>query len=52
MERELRPEEEKELTILARKMLHTAPSMTEKEMERYGELFEKSMELRKKEKKK
>lgn len=41
MERELSPEEEKELTILARKMLHTAPPITEKEMERYGELFDK-----------
>lgn len=41
MERELTPDEEKELTILGKKMLHTAPPITEKEMERYIELSDK-----------
>ena len=41
MERELSPEEEKELTILGRKMLHTALPMTKEEEERHKELIEK-----------
>lgn len=41
MERELSPEEEKELTILTKKMLHTAPPMTKEEKERHKELVDK-----------
>ena len=41
MERDLRPEEEKELTILIKKTLHTAPPMTKEDEERLHELLDK-----------
>ncbi len=41
MERELIPEEEKELTILIKKELHTAPPMTKEDEERPHELLDK-----------
>lgn len=41
MDRELSSEEEKELTILTKKVLHTAPPMTKKQEESYKELRDK-----------
>lgn len=41
MDRELTPEEEEELTILIKKMIHTAPGITKEELDRKGELLDK-----------
>lgn len=41
MNRELTPEEEQELSELSRQLVHTAPPITEEEMQRYYELDEK-----------
>lgn len=45
--RELTPEESRELNDLSRKMLHKASSMTKEEMERHRELFTKKLGNRK-----
>lgn len=43
MKQELTPEEEQELDILTRKMLHTVITLTDEEEARYKELIEKSV---------